>query len=579
MTNRRRKKKSTRAILFYKVYRIIRKIKIFLGSLFYKLGCNSEYLAVRTWRKVKYYNGYIRVWAKNSLGQVNADIISIFTTAHSDIKKPAVAAQAKLTDFKDSEDKSKKGVWKKIKGGSVQIKTVAPDYLTSAKMFLKYSIPFAALCTFLLVVTVTMNRNFLLEVEYKGQIVGYIEQEAVYESAEKMVNGRIVSVDGNQNDWSMKPTFSIVDAEKTVPSNTETLANEILEKSGAEIAEAVGLYVDNTFYGAITENALLQQDIDSIKKPYQEENPGDEIGFVQNVEIKDGIYLTDTIVDYNKISTLLNSQIQAERNYVIQRGDTPISVAGDNNITINELYALNPQIEDGDNMPVGMNVVISGPQSFLQVKVVETIIEQEPIRFNIVKENDDKLAYGVQKVTRKGSEGIDDVTYTYTYIDGVLVNKNEVSRATAVGSVDEIVSVGTYVSSTGSNIPLGTGPYMFPVGRGYKYMSRGFSGAYAHNGLDLCGYMGTPIYAAQSGMVIKAVSQRSGYGVHVVIDHGAGMQTLYGHNSSLAVGYGQYVEKGQVIAYLGNTGNSSGPHCHFEVIKNGRRVNPMTYLG
>ena len=123
----------------------------------------------------------------------------------------------------------------------------------------------------------------------------------------------------------------------------------------------------------------------------------------------------------------------------------------------------------------------------------------------------------------------------------------------------------------------GTGSLMWPV-PGYKGLSRGFAGQYpAHNGLDIRANVGTPIYAADSGVVTTAVYTNRGYGVYVIIEHG-GYQTLYGHCSSLAVSRGQSVSKGQLIAYVGSTGNSTGPHCHFEVKNGNFRYNPFNYL-
>lgn len=98
-----------------------------------------------------------------------------------------------------------------------------------------------------------------------------------------------------------------------------------------------------------------------------------------------------------------------------------------------------------------------------------------------------------------------------------------------------------------------------------------------HSGIDIGVDYGTPIHAADSGTVIYA-GWISGYGNAVIIDHGNGMQTLYGHNQSLNVSEGQSVSKGQVIAFAGSTGNSTGPHCHFEVQVNGSAVDPMGYL-
>jgi murein DD-endopeptidase MepM/ murein hydrolase activator NlpD len=86
------------------------------------------------------------------------------------------------------------------------------------------------------------------------------------------------------------------------------------------------------------------------------------------------------------------------------------------------------------------------------------------------------------------------------------------------------------------------------------------------------------VRAAASGRVIIA-GWMGGYGNLVVIDHGGGLSTAYGHNSSFAVGAGASVSQGQVIAYAGSTGNSTGPHVHFEVRVNGAPVDPLGYLG
>lgn len=104
-----------------------------------------------------------------------------------------------------------------------------------------------------------------------------------------------------------------------------------------------------------------------------------------------------------------------------------------------------------------------------------------------------------------------------------------------------------------------------------------FGNARFHSGLDIGSDYGVPIHAAQGGVVIEA-GWIGGYGNTIMIDHGGGIVTLYGHNESLAVGVGQTVNQGDVIAYCGSTGNSTGPHCHFEVRLGGEPVSPWDYL-
>ena len=98
-----------------------------------------------------------------------------------------------------------------------------------------------------------------------------------------------------------------------------------------------------------------------------------------------------------------------------------------------------------------------------------------------------------------------------------------------------------------------------------------------HPGMDFAYPQGTPIYASGDGLIETADDMAQGYGNHVVINHGFGYQTLYGHMSKIAVHANQKINRGQLIGYVGSTGLSTGPHLHYEVIKNGEKVNPINY--
>ena len=130
---------------------------------------------------------------------------------------------------------------------------------------------------------------------------------------------------------------------------------------------------------------------------------------------------------------------------------------------------------------------------------------------------------------------------------------------------------------------VGAGGLMWPIASDeitsdYGWRAHPITGdSRYHSGVDIGGDYGEPIYAAAAGTVVYA-GWISGYGYAVVIDHGGGISTLYGHNEQLNVGEGQNVSQGDVIAYCGSTGNSTGPHCHFEVRENGEPVDPMGYF-
>ena len=145
----------------------------------------------------------------------------------------------------------------------------------------------------------------------------------------------------------------------------------------------------------------------------------------------------------------------------------------------------------------------------------------------------------------------------------------QAAQAAGDTSVDYSYTEGTGAMSWPCNGPI-TSPY------GYRTHPI-FGTTIFHAGVDIGVDYGTPIHAADSGTVIYS-GWISGYGNAVIIDHGGGIETLYGHNQSLNVSEGQSVSKGDVVAYAGSTGNSTGPHCHFEVDVNGSPTDPMGYL-
>ena len=118
-----------------------------------------------------------------------------------------------------------------------------------------------------------------------------------------------------------------------------------------------------------------------------------------------------------------------------------------------------------------------------------------------------------------------------------------------------------------SRMASGFGPRIHPIYKTKKF----------HYGMDFSAVSGTPIYATGDGKISKLRRSRRGYGNHVIIDHGYGYKTLYAHMKKYIVQKGQKVKRGEVIGYVGNTGTSVAPHLHYEVIKDGRKINPANF--
>jgi len=151
-------------------------------------------------------------------------------------------------------------------------------------------------------------------------------------------------------------------------------------------------------------------------------------------------------------------------------------------------------------------------------------------------------------------------------LDTILEKAN--SRADMIASIPSMKPIRIDLLNKNLNAMSGFGIRLHPVHKVDRM----------HTGIDFTAPRGTPIQATGNGRVIKAENERVGYGNHVIIDHGYGYTTLYGHMQSYNVKVGDIVTKGQTIGYIGNTGTSTGPHLHYAVRVKGNPVDPITYV-
>ncbi len=171
---------------------------------------------------------------------------------------------------------------------------------------------------------------------------------------------------------------------------------------------------------------------------------------------------------------------------------------------------------------------------------------------------------------------------------GVAPAAEQRSNADSIYNLIRYGAAGGSSGFDGSDVPfIGADGFCSPIGENWRnvvtsefgYRRDPFTGERrGHTGMDLAVPTGTSVRAALPGTVTVSTYNQGGYGYYVMIDHGNGLSTLYGHNSQLLARVGQTVEAGDVIALSGSTGRSTGPHLHFEVRINGERTNPRSYL-
>ncbi len=206
----------------------------------------------------------------------------------------------------------------------------------------------------------------------------------------------------------------------------------------------------------------------------------------------------------------------------------------------------------------------------LRLRWTETVKQVQAVDYPVLRQEDPTMILGQETVLQEGEQGRDLVCQRIIRVNGQETGRQTLSTHSLKAPVEERIAVGT--KKTG---PTGTFHHPFAAGTlssDYGWRSRGF-----HTGVDFCGAAGSPVAASDGGTVIFT-GWSGGYGNLVKIAHGNGVETWYAHNSAFTVEEGQEVAQGDTIALVGSTGNSTGPHCHFEVRINGEHRNPWEFL-
>jgi murein DD-endopeptidase MepM/ murein hydrolase activator NlpD len=232
----------------------------------------------------------------------------------------------------------------------------------------------------------------------------------------------------------------------------------------------------------------------------------------------------------------------------------------------------------------------------LDYDLVNQRIQQMSLVLNDLQDRDDNIYRVVfeadpipEEVRKAGFGGVNRYSRYKDFENGELLS--ETMRKTDILSKQLAIQSKSYDELLGmiknKAAMLACIPAIQPVSnKDLKRMSSGFGyrtdpiykTSKFHAGMDFAAAIGTEIYATGDGVVERADSDASGYGNHVRINHGYGYLTLYGHMSKLNVRPGQKIKRGEVIGYVGNTGKSSGPHLHYEVHKDGERIDPVNFF-
>lgn len=357
-------------------------------------------------------------------------------------------------------------------------------------------------------------------------------------------------------------------------------------------AHAVGveLRVNGELIGIVKDSETAENILQRIKEKYAPKPEANAVGVLSASGQEEGktqvqlekVEFVETVTMEN-VETTPNNIISPEQalaklqeeevqgiKYTVVEGDCVTCIAEKLDISTEYIYEKNPETKD-NYLQIGQVLDLTEKIPKLSVRTVYTQEEVHEVHYDTIYQNDDTLKLGKTVVVREGQEGKKKVTYRVTQVNGRQTEMEIIDEQILVPPIPAIVKKGTKV------IPgEGTGKFAWPVVN--ARITSGFGKRWGghHKGIDMVSSKRS-ILASDNGKVVFA-GTRSGYGKTVIIDHNNGYRTLYGHLSKINVSVGATVEKGEVIGVMGSTGNSTGVHLHFEILKNGAAQNPMKYL-
>lgn len=347
----------------------------------------------------------------------------------------------------------------------------------------------------------------------------------------------------------------------------QVVRNEEIEEEGTAAISSGGI---EGYFAEIFENVDS-----SLGEEFEDYDYGlMEMGFVENIEIVETFLLEEELTPLSTAIEEVTKEQEVNVTYEVVAGDTLSGISEKTNIPLERIIELNDSIaNENSTIRIGQELIVTVPEPELSVTRTEQIYAEETYDADIIYIDNDEW-YTTDEVTRQEpSTGFRKAVALISYRNDKEIDKQIVKEEVLMEAVPKIVERGTKIPPTYIK-PLSGGRITSRFGRRTS-PTRGASSN--HKGVDWGVPVGSSIYAASGGTVTRA-GWYGGYGYVVFIRHPGGTETRYAHLSRVLVSVGQSVKQGQRIALSGNTGVSTGPHLHFEILINGVAVNPLNYL-
>lgn len=413
------------------------------------------------------------------------------------------------------------------------------------------------------------------EYSYNGRVLGIVrEQRDVLEIMDLVSEeltaeyGASITIDPT-TDITFRPVISYgrdVD-------DADTVLKRFTYMGDIQV-ESFAIKADGKTIAIVDSKKTADEVLDEIKQIYVKgkESKYEYIGFEEKIKIEPHNTILARVSSKSAAVKKIKNGGQEEVRYKVVEGDSLYGICEKLGISLDELKAMNENVKEDMFLHVGDEFVTTQQVALLSVKTVETAYFAEKVKYKTIHEKSSKYYQGDTVVERKGKDGKARVTARLTKVNGKTVDRDDITKEIIQEPVSKLVIKGTRKAPP----KHGTGAFMKPVNVAV-YSGYGMRWGRMHYGLDYAAPVGTAIHAADGGVVVQA-GWSGAYGNLITINHHNGFVTLYGHCSRVYVHVGQKVFKGETIGAIGSTGRSTGPHCHFEIKKNGINVNPSGYV-
>lgn len=439
-----------------------------------------------------------------------------------------------------------------------------------------YLTHFAGIILIAIAVGALFDYATAFEYSYNGRVLGYVRNQEDVTKVLSLVSKELseeynskITIDEDSN----IAFRNVVSLNRDI-DDIDTVLKRLTYMSDMQARAAA--IICNGKVEAIVETREIAKDVlETVQAQFLTESSRtkyEKIGFAEDISIK---AVNTKLANISSISSAKKKIMTGgvgETVYKVKSGDTISEICKEYDISQKDLKKMNKKL-NVNMIHIGQNILISRAVPSLTVQTTEVSTYAEAVNYKTKYKKTKKLYKGETSVSRSGKNGKQVVTARIVRNNGNIVNKDVLEKEIIKEPVSKIVLKGT------RKLPPkeGTGSFIVPVS-GYTLTSNfGYRWGRLHEGIDLACGTGTTIRASDGGTVSFA-GWYYGYGYMVEISHGGGIVTRYGHCNTLNVSSGEQVYQGQKIAEVGNTGNSYGSHCHFEVRKNGSPVDPFNYI-